>query len=204
MSAAALDEARPELKSRLKAERQALFAAFREDGKPEKLLRGLRQCVDDILSEAWIAARLPANTALVGVGGYGRGELFPQSDVDLLILLGGRARRAHQGASSRAWCSCCGTSAWRSGTASARSTNACSNRRPTSRCKRACWKRAWSPATRPCSNSCRRATRRRSTRKPSSRPRRPRCACAMPSTNTPPSRSSRTSRKAPARCAICR
>jgi len=88
MSAAALDEARPELKARLKAERQVLFAAFREDGKPEKLLRGLRQCVDDILSEAWVAARLPADTALVGVGGYGRGELFPFSDVDLLILLG--------------------------------------------------------------------------------------------------------------------
>ena len=84
---AALDDARPELKSRLKAERQVLFAAFREDGKPEKLLRGLRQCVDDILSDAWIAARLPHDTALVGVGGYGRGELFPQSDVDLLILL---------------------------------------------------------------------------------------------------------------------
>ena len=90
MSAALLDQARPELKARLKAERQALFHAFREDGKPEKLLRGLRQCVDDILAEAWLAARLPANTALVGVGGYGRGELFPHSDVDLLILLGAR------------------------------------------------------------------------------------------------------------------
>ncbi|MBD8530194.1 MULTISPECIES: [protein-PII] uridylyltransferase [unclassified Massilia] len=87
---AALDDARPELKSRLKAERQVLFAAFHEDGKPEKLLRGLRQCVDDILAEAWVAARLPVNTALVGVGGYGRGELFPYSDVDLLILLGAR------------------------------------------------------------------------------------------------------------------
>ena len=87
---AALDDARPELKSRLKAERQVLFAAFGEDGKPEKLLRGLRQLVDDILAEAWVAARLPVNTALVGVGGYGRGELFPQSDVDLLILLGAR------------------------------------------------------------------------------------------------------------------
>ena len=88
MSAAQLEQARPELKGRLKSERQALFAAFQADGKPEKLLRGLRQSVDAILAEAWQAARLPANTALVGVGGYGRGELFPYSDVDLLILLG--------------------------------------------------------------------------------------------------------------------
>ena len=87
-SGALLDQARPELKARLKAERQVLFHAFRDDGKPEKLLRGLRQLVDDILGEAWLAARLPAHTALVGVGGYGRGELFPHSDVDLLILLG--------------------------------------------------------------------------------------------------------------------
>jgi [protein-PII] uridylyltransferase len=85
--ASLLDGVRPELKARLRSERQALFHAFREDGKPEKLLRGLRQCVDDILGEAWVAARLPANTALVGVGGYGRGELFPYSDVDLLILI---------------------------------------------------------------------------------------------------------------------
>jgi [protein-PII] uridylyltransferase len=76
-----------QLKQRLKSERQLVVAEFRESGKPEKLLRGLRQSVDGVLTDAWHAAGLPPDAALVGVGGYGRGELFPFSDVDLLILL---------------------------------------------------------------------------------------------------------------------
>jgi len=80
-------ELREQLKRQLKADRQLVIAAFRDDGKPEKLLRSLRQSVDAVLTTAWHAAALPENTALIGVGGYGRGELFPYSDVDLLILL---------------------------------------------------------------------------------------------------------------------
>ncbi len=75
------------LKQQLKADRQVLIAAFNEDGKPEKLLRGLRQSVDAVLAAAWESIGLPGDAALVGVGGYGRGELFPYSDVDILILL---------------------------------------------------------------------------------------------------------------------
>jgi [protein-PII] uridylyltransferase len=80
-----------QLRQRLKDERQHVIAEFRENGKPEKLLRGLRHSVDGVLADAFQAAGLPLATALVGVGGYGRGELFPYSDVDLLILLGNPA-----------------------------------------------------------------------------------------------------------------
>jgi [protein-PII] uridylyltransferase len=89
--AAPLEQARSRLKHKLKAERQQVIAAFRHDGKPEKLLRGLRRCVDAVLSEAWQASGLAPDNALIGVGGYGRGELFPYSDVDVLILLGAPA-----------------------------------------------------------------------------------------------------------------
>src|SRR5262249_57442609 len=43
--------------------------------------------VDGCLRELWLGSGLAPNLALVAVGGYGRGELDPYSDVDILVLL---------------------------------------------------------------------------------------------------------------------
>jgi [protein-PII] uridylyltransferase len=44
-------------------------------------------CHDRTLRSLWNEAALPASLALAAGGGYGRGELFPYSDVDVLVLL---------------------------------------------------------------------------------------------------------------------
>ena len=54
-------------------------------GRPQTsiLLKGRARLVDHELVRLWTACAMPASAALVAVGGYGRGELFPASDVDL-------------------------------------------------------------------------------------------------------------------------
>ncbi|MCK5893677.1 MAG: [protein-PII] uridylyltransferase [Endozoicomonadaceae bacterium] len=61
---------------------------FDEGENIQTLVRGRAWLIDQILSLAW--SHLLANNdgiALLAVGGYGRGELHPFSDIDLLILL---------------------------------------------------------------------------------------------------------------------
>ncbi|MGY8527434.1 [protein-PII] uridylyltransferase [Paracidovorax citrulli] len=75
------------VRDRLKASKQALCEAFTAGGAVGTLLARTGQAVDAALIECWHGLGLPADSALVAVGGYGRGELFPHSDVDVLLLL---------------------------------------------------------------------------------------------------------------------
>ncbi|WP_147651526.1 [protein-PII] uridylyltransferase [Vulcaniibacterium gelatinicum] len=68
----------------------------------DALLRARAVAVDAQVRAAW-ARCVPADAplALFAVGGYGRGELFPQSDVDLLVLAESDAQAAYREALSR-------------------------------------------------------------------------------------------------------
>ncbi len=65
----------------------ALRQAYEAHRLTTPLLAGRAKLVDGALTRLWQHCGMPAKAALVAVGGYGRGELYPHSDVDVLILL---------------------------------------------------------------------------------------------------------------------
>ena len=75
------------LRSELRAERERLIAAFNAGGPVDRLLRGLARGVDATLRKLARRQGITRRIALIAVGGYGRGELFPHSDVDVLLVV---------------------------------------------------------------------------------------------------------------------
>tara|TARA_Y100001936_G_scaffold253844_1_gene321560 strand:+ start:11956 stop:14559 length:2604 start_codon:yes stop_codon:yes gene_type:complete len=67
--------------------RKVLREKFSKNGDSSALLRDYCRLIDKLLCKAWKEMALPNSITLLAVGGYGRGCLFPSSDIDLLVLL---------------------------------------------------------------------------------------------------------------------
>ena len=68
---------------------ELLQERFAADEAVEDLVRDRARLVDITLRAAWVrhAGRFADDLALIAVGGYGRGELHPSSDIDVMVLL---------------------------------------------------------------------------------------------------------------------
>ncbi|MDB6164206.1 MAG: glnD [Xanthomonadaceae bacterium] len=86
----------------LGVEDAALAARFDQGDEIDVLIRARTRFVDGVVMQAWDRCiESDASLSMFAVGGYGRGELFPHSDVDLLVLADAAAQQSHQEALAR-------------------------------------------------------------------------------------------------------
>jgi [protein-PII] uridylyltransferase len=84
------------LRDQLRESRESLRDAYLKGKTPNWLLRAHSRLIDRTLQDIWRSHAPAKRMALVATGGYGRGELFPSSDVDVLVLLAGEPAAAER------------------------------------------------------------------------------------------------------------
>ncbi len=75
---------------------QRLARGFADGRTVRELVMARARHIDNLLINLWSHLELPNDYSLVAVGGYGRGELHPYSDIDLLILTSGKSDHQDQ------------------------------------------------------------------------------------------------------------
>jgi len=84
------------LRAEVKANQLQLKLSYEQTQDARALLVERCRQVDAVLKKLWDSFDFPASMSLAAVGGYGRGELYPASDIDLLILLSQEANSVVQ------------------------------------------------------------------------------------------------------------
>jgi [protein-PII] uridylyltransferase len=89
-------------KAGLAGRRSELARRFESGEAIDRLVALCCEASDAVVCSAWHRSLPPgAPLQLVATGGYGRAELYPQSDIDLLVLAEPEAQRAHEPAIGR-------------------------------------------------------------------------------------------------------
>ncbi len=81
----------PTLRQQYRSDKALLLQTLQNARSAERsvrpLLGKLARLADKLLTDLWQRAGMPSQMALLAVGGFGRAELFPHSDVDVLVLM---------------------------------------------------------------------------------------------------------------------
>ena len=70
----------------LEDNKNKIFREFANGGLLPQLQQDIKKLIDDCVLQIWSMTVKAQNVVLVAIGGYGREELFPYSDVSLLLL----------------------------------------------------------------------------------------------------------------------